>query len=116
MGCLFELVFEILLEGSIELLARCYIELLQFIIPRKMLSERAKKVIRITSFVFVLSLIFAFCVGLAFLIQSDPDITNIGRHIVRISLIVMAVQLVLGVLAWIIRRCRKSSGGKDGAV
>ena len=42
MGCLFELVFEILLEVSIELLARCYIELLQFIIPRKMLSERAK--------------------------------------------------------------------------
>lgn len=116
MGCLFELVFEILLEGSIELLARCYIELLQFIIPRKMLSERVKKAIRITSLVFVLSVIFTFCVGLAFLIQSDPDITNIGRHIVRISLIVMAVQLVLGVLAWIIRRCRKSSGGKDGAV
>ncbi len=116
MGCLFELVFEILLEGLIELLARCYIELLQFIIPRKMLSEQAKKAIRITSFVFVLSLIFVFCVGLAFLIQSDPDITNIGRYIVRISLIVMAVQLVLGVLAWIIRRCRKSSGGKDGTV
>ena len=116
MGCLFELVFEILLEGSIELLARCYIELLQFIIPRKMLSERAKKAIRITSLVFVLSVIFAFCVGLAFLIQSDPDITNIGRRIVRISLIIIAVQLVLGVLAWIIRRCRKSSGGKDGAV
>lgn len=116
MGCLFELVFEILLEGLIGLLTRCYIELFRFIVPRKVLSERAKKVIRVSSLVFVLFVIFAFCVGLAFLIQSDPDITNIGRYIVRISLIVMAVQLVLGVLAWIIRRLRKSSGGKDGTV
>lgn len=116
MGCLIELVFDILLDGFIELLARCYIELFQFIVPRKMLSERAKKAIRITSFVFVLSLIFAFCVGLAFLIQSDPDIINIGRSIVRTSLIMMAVQLVLGILVWIIGRCRKSSGGKNGAV
>lgn len=116
MGCLFDLVFDILLDGFIELLARCYIELFQFIVPRKMLSERAKKAIRISSFVFVLCLIFAFCVGLGFRIQSDPDIINIGRCIVRISLIILAVLLVLGILAWIIRRCRKSSGDKNGTV
>lgn len=116
MGCLFELVFEILLEGLIGLLARCYIELFRFIVPRKVLSERAKKVIRVSSLVFVLFVIFAFCVGLAFLIQSDPDIANIGRHIVRISLIIMAVQLVLGILAWIIRRLRKISEDHHGIV
>ena len=49
MGCLFELFFEIVVEGIFELIVYCYIKLMTLIVPNnKMITERSKKIIKNT--------------------------------------------------------------------
>ena len=107
MGCLFELFFEIFVEGMIELIGHCYIKLMQLIVPNKTVSEKTKRTIKNIATTFAALLAVVLIIGFVLLIQEDPFIKNIGKYMTYIPLAMMALQVILGILVKIAGRFKK---------
>ncbi len=107
MGCLLELFFEIFVEGIFELIGHCYIKLMQLIVPDKKVSEKTKKTIKniVTTFAALLAIVLI--IGVVLLVQEDPFIKNIGRHMTYVPLAVMALQVFAGIFVKIISHLKK---------
>ena len=107
MGCLFELLFEIIFEGIIELIGYCYIKLMQLIIPNKTVSEKTRGIIKYTVTIIAALLGVVLIIGLILLIQDDPTIKNIGRYMTYIPLAIMGLQIFLGIFTRIFSYLKK---------
>lgn len=107
MGCLFELFFEILVEGILELIGYCYIKLMTLIVPGKRISDGIKERIKAIVTVAAAVLGIVLIVGLLLFLQEDPDIKNIGRYMTWIPLAIMAFQIVSGIVIQMIGLFRK---------
>lgn len=107
MGCLLEFITEIVAEGVIEFFVYCYLQLMQLIVPDKAVSEKAKKIAKIIATTIAVVLFVAAIVGLGFFVQEDPVASNIGKHVLAVSLSVMALQVLLGITMRIVGRFRK---------
>ena len=107
MGCLLELFFEIFVEGIFELIGYCYIKLMQLIVPDKKVSEKTKKTIRNIATTFAALSAIALIIGFILLIQDDPFINNIGKHMTYISLAIMALQVLMGISVKIVGYFKK---------
>ncbi len=106
MGCLLDLVLDILFEGTLDFLSRCLLEFLKLFIPAKRIPTRAKRVGRILVLILEFCLVIGLWVGLAVRIQRDPEVADIGRCITRVFLIAMGAQILLGGPVWAIRHFR----------
>lgn len=107
MGCLMELIFEILIEGIIELFGHCYIKLMQLIVPKKAVTEKTKKVVKVIASVNAAILAITLVIGLILTIQEDPDICAVGGYMVYIPLGIIALQIVLGIISKLIGHFRR---------
>lgn len=107
MGCLLELFFEVFVEAIIELIGYTYLQLMLLIVPNKTVTDRTKKVIRNVAMTVAAVLAVTLIIGLIFMFQNDPLIQSIGRYMVNIPLMIMALQITLGLAARIIAHFRK---------
>lgn len=107
MGCLIELFLEIFVEGLLEWIAQCYLKLVLLILPERRISELTRRIVKTVAVIVMFCLFLVLLIGLSLLVQQDPDIQQIGSNMIRISLFVMAGQILFGILAWIIRCCKK---------
>lgn len=107
MGCLFELIFEIFLEGSMELTAWCYTKIIQLIFPESTISERTRNTIKLVTGIIGMLCFFAVLVGLIMLFQDGSMTKKAGGYTILIALIVLLLPMVLGAIVWCIRRLTK---------
>ena len=103
MGFLLELLF----EGIFELILYSYIKLMQLIIPKKTVSQKARKIIKIIVSGFSTILIFTIIIGIALFTEEDPYIQNLGKYMTFIPLAIIAVQILLGIFVRILRHFKK---------
>jgi hypothetical protein len=109
MGCLIEILFDVLLEGCMAVTAHCYLKLFQLIFPRLAVSERTRDVIKCVTGIIGLCLELALIIGIIMVFQSGSVTKTVGKYTVLISVVLLLLPIASGILAWIIRRCRKSS-------
>ena len=102
MGCLLELFTEVLGEGISDLIGYSYINLMQLIVPHKLVSEKTKKIIKIIANVFTTLLAVTLITGVFIWVQDDPNYENIGKYMVFVSLGIMVLQIVLGIILKIV--------------
>lgn len=102
MGCLFELFFEIVLEGIFEGSLYGYIKLMSLIVPHYIVSEKAKKRIQISIILYSVILMILIIVGLIMLVQKDLDIKSVGRYFIFIRVILIGIQVVLGIISKVV--------------
>lgn len=107
MGCLFELFFDIFLEGVFTLFGYCYIKLMQLIVPNKTISERTKSIIKNTVAIIAGILGIILIIGLIFMGRNNPSMNRIGKYMTYIPLALIVVQIVLGIIVRIIDHFKK---------
>ena len=104
MGCILEFFFEIVVEGLFELVGYCYLKLMTLIAPNKTFTERTKRVIKAIAITFSVILAITILIGLIMLIQEDPVVRQLGKRLIYIPLIIMAAQIILGIIVRIFDR------------
>ena len=107
MGCLLELIFEITVEGLLELIGFCYIKLMQLIVPHKTVSEKAKRIIKIIVTTFAALVGVVLIVGLILFVQDDPSLKSIGKYMTYASLAIMVLQVVSGIVVKVVGHFKK---------
>jgi uncharacterized Tic20 family protein len=107
MGCLLELIFEIFVEGIFELILHCYTKLMQWIVPDKMVSEETKETLRNFATTVAVLLALVLIIGVLLILQEDPVIKNIGKHMTYIPLQIIVLQIILGIVVRIVGRFKK---------
>lgn len=110
MGCLFELIFDIFLEGSMELTAWCYIKIIQLIVPEKTFSERTRKTVKTVTGIIGMLCFLAILVGLIMLLQDGTMTKTAGKYTVLIALTLSLLPMVLGAIVWGTRRFLNKGG------
>lgn len=107
MGCLleflFELVFEILLEGVFAI----YVKLMSFLVPEHKFSEKLRGRIKkgVTAFAALLLLcaIFGF-----FMFLEPPSVTKtVGAYLLFVPLGIMGAQVIAGIIYRIVKAIRR---------
>ena len=100
MGCLVELIFEVIFQMIFD----CYIELMQLIVPDNIVSEKTKKIIKNTV-TTIASLSMAFLIiGLVLILPDDPSIKIVGKYMTFIPLTIIVLQIILGIVVRIVKR------------
>jgi hypothetical protein len=108
MGFLFELLLEITVEATIELIVTCYLKLMQLILPGKTISDRAYGIVRNVVTVIAIVLLLGLLAGLVMILVPDAPLVNlIGKYIFFISLGISAFQIFLGILVRMIRKFQR---------
>ena len=116
MGCLIEILFDVLLEGGMAVTAHCYLKLFQLMFPRLAVSERTRDVIKCVTGIIGLCLELALIIGSVMVFQSGSVTKTVGKYTVLISAFLLLLPVALGILAWLMHRFRKSSGDNHGTV
>ena len=108
MGCLFELLFEFVVTIFFELSVKSYMGLMQLIIPDKIISEKAKKMLKnVVTTVCALSLC-TLIVGVVLFVQREKEALRIvGKYMTYIPLGIIIGQIALGILVHIISYFRE---------
>ncbi len=106
MGCL-EVLFELLIEGILELVTYVYFKLMLLIVPKKELSKQTETKIRnvITTISVVLFLVLIL--GAIFCLVGVSPWGTIGKYMTVIPLSIIGVQLLLGIIATVVRIVKK---------
>ena len=107
MGCLLELLLEIVVEGTLELVMYCYMKLMQLIIPHKTVTDKAKKAIKTIVTTAAALWLIVLIVGAILLVQDDLSVKEIGKYMTYIPLTVIALQILLGIIMKIINRIKR---------
>ena len=108
METFFQIFFEIFGEAAIGLLARFLIELIQLVSPGKKVSEKTKQTIEKIISMFSTLLVVVLMLGLLILVGTeDLVMKNIGNYMTLIPLSIIALQVVVGIFAKIIKEFKK---------
>ena len=103
MGCLFELIFEIVFTVIVEATLTIYMELMSLIVPAHQFDERLKEKIKNGLTVFAVLLFFCSIIGF-FLFLQPPSITKtIGAYMLFVALGIIGFQILLGIVYRIIK-------------
>ena len=102
MGCLLEVLFQLFIEGIIELVMSIYLKFVTSIAPEKAKST-AKNIITTISVLLVLVLF----IGIIFLLPDDPVFNTIGKYMTFIPLSIIAIQLIIGIFFTVIKNKSK---------
>ena len=106
MGCILDFLLDVLLEGFIELVLYGYLTLMSWIVPDKAFTPQAEKAVKRVVLIFSGILLLLILIGLALLIQEDPVIVTIGKHMTYIPLAIIGVQVLLGMIVKLFRKKR----------
>ena len=101
------MIFDIFLEGSMELTAWCYIKIIRLIFPEKMISERTRNTIKMVTGIIGMLCFLAILVGLIMLLQDGAMTRTAGKYTVLIALTLLLLPMAVGGIVWVIRRCLK---------
>lgn len=107
MGCLFELILQLFIEGTVELLMSVYLKLSSALIPDAVQSEKNKTKIKNTiTTISVFEVLFLF-LGIIFLLPNDPTFDIIGKFMTFIPLSIIVLQLIIGIIFTILKNKSK---------
>lgn len=101
------MIFDIFLEGSMELTAWCYIKIIRLIVPEKIISERTRNTIKMVTGIIGMLCFLAILVGLIMLLQDGAMTKAAGKYTVLIALTLLLLPMAVGGIVWVIRRCLK---------
>ena len=107
------MIFDIFLEGSMELTAWCYIKIIRLIFPEKMISERTRNTIKMVTGIIGMLCFLAILVGLIMLLQDGAMTRTAGKYTVLIALTLLLLPMVLGAIVWGIRRFFNKGGSSN---
>ena len=103
MGCLFEMFFEILIEGILNLFMFVYLKVAHVLVLNKIIPPKTENKIRnIITTVSVL-LVLALFIGIIFLLPDDVMFNTIGKYMTFISLSIIGLQVVLSIVVMIVK-------------
>ena len=100
MGCLVELIFEVIFQMIFD----CYIELMQLIVPDNIVSEKTKKIIKNTVTTIASLSMAVLIIGLVLILPDDPSIKIVGKYMTFIPLTIIVLQILLGIVVRIVKR------------
>ncbi len=107
MGCLLEFLLEVLVEGLLELIGYCYIQLMQLIVPHKSVSEkmqnRIRNIVKIVAAILAIVLIISGIIWLA----GDGYVERVGKILTLGMLGIIAAQIILGIVMRIVGHFKK---------
>lgn len=107
MGCLFELILQLFIEGTVELLMSVYLKLSSALIPDSVQSEKTKTKIKNTiTTISIFEVLFLF-LGIIFLLPNDPTFDIIGKFMTFIPLSIIVLQLIIGIIFTILKNKSK---------
>lgn len=112
MGCLFEIIFEILIAGALEGMMFVSLKFTSILIPEKEFNENNKQKIKN---VIVMITVFEFLsvfIGALFLLPPDYEFKIIGKYMVGIPLAIISVQIVMSVIVTVIKMIKKRNNTK----
>ena len=113
MGCLIELLLEILVEGVLELVFFLYWKLASIFIPDREISAKTKKRIENVVKIICAFLIVILIVGIVILLGTSEELPEastlniVGKCMTFIPLTIICIQIVLGVGLMIVKAIRK---------
>lgn len=102
-----EFIFELLGEIIIEIFGNIYLELMTLIVPEKVQKEIPEEKIKHAAVYFILFLVALFIVGLFLWTSSNPHIKAAGKCLMIAPLVISAVQIVAGVILYLVRKKKK---------
>ena len=107
MGCLFEIFFEILIEGILSLVMSVYLKAACILVPNKEVTEKEKNrienVIKTVSAILVLILF----IGAVLLLPGDESFNTAGKYMTFIPLSIIGLQILLSVSVLIVRAIKR---------
>ena len=80
---------------------------MQWIVPDKMVSEETKETLRNFATTVAVLLALVLIIGVLLILQEDPVIKNIGKHMTYIPLQIIVLQIILGIVVRIVGRFKK---------
>ena len=100
MGCLYEFIFELVLEVFFE----GYIKLMQLCVSKFNLSEKKRKRVNSAIKIFCSLLILSLFCGLVLLLVQSPTAKTIGNYLALIPIVISIIQIVVGlVISFVIK-------------
>ncbi len=96
MGCLFEFIFDVFIDG--------WFDLMLLIGPEKWSSKRLQIFLKIIVVIITCLLFIVMFLGVFALISDDEYTKTIGRYMVYIPLAISLVQILLGITLRIIAK------------
>ena len=107
MGCLLEFVFEVVFESVAELIVCAYISLVKLIVPDKVFTRQTTTTVRNAVVTVSVLLLISLVVGILCLLPPDPVINTVGRYMTYIPLGIIGVEIIAGVVMFVIRKRKK---------
>lgn len=107
MGCLFEILCEIFVEGFLELFGYLYIKLMGLIVPKSAPSPKVQKVIRVIAYFTAAVLGLMLLAGLVLSTVCEGEARAVGNCLIWASTIIIAVQILAGIIMKIISALKK---------
>lgn len=96
MGCLFEFIFDVFIDG--------WFDLMLLIVPEKWSNKRLQIFLKIIVVIITCLLFIVMFLGVFALISDDEYTKTIGRYMVYIPLAISLVQILLGITLRIIAK------------
>lgn len=111
MGCLVEILMEAVFEG----IAYGYAWLMTLIIPKHKFSQKTFDIIKSIVIIFAIILLGGAIAGLIMWLDNAPDsvYSRAGKIMFIISAVIIAAQIVLGIVSKIISKENKIEGEED---
>ena len=108
MGCLIEMLFEILIEGMLELVMYIYVKIASIFIPDKQISEKTRDRIKKGVGIFAALMALSLFIGILLFLAPEGNIEHtIGAFMTVIPLVIIGIQIILGIGLLIIKAIRK---------
>ena len=103
MSCLFEFIFEVILEAFGE----GFMYLMCLIIPKKSLSQKTYKTVKILVKIFAGILLLSMLLGFILMLSDDMLESKIGKYMFFIPLAISIFQIGLGIILKITAKTKK---------
>ncbi|MBE6679957.1 MAG: hypothetical protein E7598_05470 [Ruminococcaceae bacterium] len=115
MGCLFEMLLQIFIEGTLNVVMYVYLKLACIFVPENEISKKTEKKIRNIITTVSALLFLSLLTGVSFLTAHNATIETIGKYLTFISLIILGMQIVLGIIVTVAKAVKhqKSEAAKS---
>ena len=107
MGCLFEILIELFINGILELVMFIYLKLTSLFVPNNVVSPKTKNKIQNIVITISVLLTLTLFIGLLFLLPDEPLFHTIGQYMTFIPLTILGVQVVLGIAIIVVKSIKK---------
>ena len=107
MGCLLELLFQIIFEVVLEGAAAIYVKLMSLFVPDHKFSPRLRERIKSGVTVFAALLFLCALLGLFFYTIPTSPSKTVGAYMLFVPLVIIGVQIIAGIIYRIVLAIRK---------